>query len=120
VSKKKWRETEAILFKLAGEAAEGVEQLRGKSGTRGRPLDEVNHTQTQAVFSRFVQDDEQTRVHSNTFDRIIGSESLKESPPDDMPAIEKIKLYARSGYHLHHIGTDEDFERVWGEAFYYQ
>ena len=30
--------------------------------------------------------------------------------------MEKIKIYARSGYHLHHRGTDEDFERVWVEA----
>jgi hypothetical protein len=43
---------------------------------------------------------------------------LRETPPDNMLAIEKIKLYARSGYHLHHIGTDEDFERAWEEAFH--
>jgi hypothetical protein len=43
--------------------------------------------------------------------------SLREAPSDDVPPIDKIKLYARSGYHLHHIGTDEDFEQVWEEAF---
>jgi hypothetical protein len=50
-------------------------------------------------------------------DRIVVRISLPEVPSDDMPALEKIKLYARSGYHLHHIGMDEDFERVWSEAF---
>lgn len=49
--------------------------------------------------------------------RIMGLAPPKAAPPEDMPAIEKIKLYARSGYHLHHIGTDEDFERMWEEVF---
>jgi hypothetical protein len=34
MSKKKWREIEAALDKLSREAAEGVGQLRGKSGKR--------------------------------------------------------------------------------------
>lgn len=49
--------------------------------------------------------------------KLLGLTPMKEPPPDDMPALEQIKLYARSGYHMHHIGTDEDFERVWGETF---
>lgn len=34
-----------------------------------------------------------------------------------MPVIEKIKIYARAGYKHYYSGTDEDFERVWEEAF---
>lgn len=119
MSKKGWKETQAALDKIAAEAAEGIHQFRGKSGARARPLEDDGDadSQTQTILSRFTQDDEQARIHSETFDRVIGSEPLKASPPDDMPALEKIKLYARSGYHLHHIGTDEDFERVWEEAF---
>jgi hypothetical protein len=56
-------------------------------------------------------------AHDLMIARIMGLAPQKASPPDDMPALEKIKIYARSGYNLHHIGTDADFERVWAEAF---
>lgn len=85
--------------------------------TKNEQDDRDEQSQTRAIMSRFVQDDEQSRIHASVFDRLMGSEPLRESPPDDMPALEKIKLYARSGYHLHHIGSDENFERVWEEAF---
>lgn len=85
--------------------------------TKNEQDDGDEQSQTQAILSRFVQDDELTQVHSDTFGRIIGSAPSKASLPDDMPALDKIKLYARSGYHMHHIGTEEDFERVWAEAF---
>lgn len=74
-------------------------------------------SQTQAILNRFTLDAEQSQIHSDVFDTFMGAKPLRESPPDEMPTLEKIKLYARSGYHLHHIGTDEDFERVWSEAF---
>jgi hypothetical protein len=53
----------------------------------------------------------------HTLARIMGLIPAKEPPPEDTPPLERIKLYARSGYHMHHIGTDEDFERAWAEAF---
>lgn len=74
-------------------------------------------SQTQAILNRFTQDTEQSQIHSDVFDTFMGAKPLRSAPPDDMPAIEKIKVYARSGYHLHHIGTEADFERVWEEAF---
>ena len=53
----------------------------------------------------------------NVLAQIMGLAPPNSSPPEDMPAIDKIKLYARAGYDRYHIGTDEDFERVWAEAF---
>jgi hypothetical protein len=73
-------------------------------------------SQAQAILSRFTQDAEQSQIHSDVFDTFMGVKPLRQPPPDDMPALEKIKLYARAGYHMHHTGTDEDFERVWEEA----
>ena len=43
MSKKKWKDIETSLAKVAAEAAEGVHQLRGKSGASARPPDEDNH-----------------------------------------------------------------------------
>jgi hypothetical protein len=114
MGKKNWRETEAALLQAAGEAAEGIGQLRGKSGNRAQPFDN-----TENIIDRFdgtltPEQKERSKRHA---ERMLGKTPLRESPPNDMPALEKIKLYARSGYHLHHIGTDADFERAWGEAF---
>lgn len=111
MSKKGWRETQAAIEKVAAEAAEGIGQLRGKSGSRALPVDD-----TDDILDRLVTPEQKERS-KRYLDRLLGKTPLRETPPDDMPAIEKIKLYARSGYHLHHIGTDEDFERVWEEAF---
>ena len=43
MSKKKWKDIETSIAKVAAEAAEGVHQLRGKSGASARPPDEDNH-----------------------------------------------------------------------------
>lgn len=85
--------------------------------TAQEPGGQDKYSQTQAILSRFVQDDEQSQIHSDVFDTFMGAKPLRATLPDDMPPLEKTKLYARSGYHLHHLGTDEDFERVWEEAF---
>ena len=74
-------------------------------------------SQTRAVMSRFVQDDEQSRIHASVFDRFMGTEPLRESPPDAIPAIEKIKIFARAGFLSHYAGTPERFESIWAEAF---
>lgn len=73
------------------------------------------HEQTREILDSFTE--KRNPEHDRVYARIMGLEMQKPSPPDDMPALERIKLYARSGYNLHHIGTDEDFERVWAEAF---
>jgi hypothetical protein len=72
--------------------------------------------QTREIIDRFVDKSDASQERDRVFARLMGLEPQRPSPPDDMPAMEKIKLYARSGYHLHHIGTDEDFERMWAEA----
>lgn len=77
------------------------------SDTRGLP----------ALLDELADGADPNHAPDKTLSRIMGLTPAKEPPPDDMPALEKIKLYARSGYHLHHIGTDEDFERVWAEVF---
>ena len=71
--------------------------------------------QTREIIDRFVDKTDPNHRPDPVLSRIMGLTPAKEPPPDDMPALEKIKVYARSGYHLHHIGTDEDFERVWAE-----
>lgn len=71
--------------------------------------------QSREIIDRFVDKSDPNREH--VFARIMGLAPQYPSPPDDMPALEKIKTYARTGYHMHHIGTDEEFERVWAEAF---
>lgn len=49
--------------------------------------------------------------------QIMGITPLYPPLPPDMPAMERIKLYAREGF-LHRCdGTAEDFEQVWKEAF---
>lgn len=74
-------------------------------------------SQTQAILSRFHRDNEQGQIVSDVFDTFMGAKPLRKPLPDDMPAIERIKIYAQAGYKQYHIGTDEDFERVWEEAF---
>src|ERR1044071_3064369 len=100
-------------FKRFGEYLDKHYPVKSKNEQAG----EDAHSQTLAILNRFKQDDGQAQIHSDVFDTFMGAKPLRESPPDDMPALEKIKLYARSGYHLHHVGTDEEFERVWAEAF---
>lgn len=72
--------------------------------------------QTREIIDRFA---EKSPDHDRdlVLERIMGLAPQKDAPPEELPALEKIKIYARSGYHQHHRGTDEDFERVWAEAF---
>lgn len=73
--------------------------------------------QTREIIDRLAGKADPNHRPDPTRSRIMGLTPAKEPPPDYLPTIEKIKIYARSGYHLHHIGTDDDFERVWAEAF---
>lgn len=73
--------------------------------------------QTRELVDRISQGRDTNRKPDPVLARIMGFEPINPPPPDDMPALDKIKVYARSGYHLHHLGSDEDFERVWAEAF---
>lgn len=114
MSKKKWREINNALLQVAGEAAAGVGQLRGKSGTRAQPFDESEDIADKFDRSLTPEQKERTKRH---MDRLLGNTPLRETPPHDMPAIEKIKIYAKAGYKHYYNGTDEDFERVWEEAF---
>lgn len=74
-------------------------------------------SQTQAILSRFKHDDEQSQIHSDVFDTFMGVKPLRQPPPDDLPAIEKIKIFARAGFLSHYAGTLERFESIWAEAF---
>ncbi len=49
--------------------------------------------------------------------QIMGLAPLRDPLPDEMPALEKIKVYAREGFASGYHGTPEDFERIWHEAF---
>jgi len=49
--------------------------------------------------------------------QIMGLAPLRDPLPDEMPALEKIKVYAREGFASGYHGTPEDFERIWQEAF---
>lgn len=73
--------------------------------------------QTREILDRVAGRGDPNHDPDHVLSRIMGLVPQKPPPPADMPALEKIKLYARSGYNLHHIGTDADFERVWEEAF---
>jgi hypothetical protein len=112
MSKKKWREIEAALDKLAREAAEGVGQLRGKSGKRALPLEQDEGTskagkaegmgekspqeQSREIINRLARKGDPNHRPDPVLSRLMGRSPLREPPPDDMPALEKIKLYARS------------------------
>jgi hypothetical protein len=73
--------------------------------------------QTREILDRVAGRGDPNHDPDYVLSRIMGLVPQKPSPPDDMPPLEKIKIYARSGYHQHHLGTDDDFERVWEEAF---
>jgi hypothetical protein len=68
------------------------------------------------LYSKFDDPEVDVPVH-RAVSRLLGIESSHPSLPDDMPAIEKIKIYARTGFSYRCEGTDEDFERVWEQAF---
>lgn len=123
MNKKRRKEINANIASILKDA-EGYLTTIKANGARRRSISEwtedmSNKTpqdQTQEIIDRLVTPERQRQVDS-VFDRLVGRVPPRESPPDDMPALEKIKLYARSGYHLHHIGTDDNFERVWSDAF---
>jgi hypothetical protein len=50
--------------------------------------------------------------------KIMGLIPLHDTLPEEMPAIEKIKVYAKSGFAYRREGTEEDFERLWLLAFH--
>lgn len=85
-------------------------------GTLRRILD-TDTRRLPALLDEMADKGDPGHKPDDVISRIMGLTPQKAPPPDDMPAIEKIKVYARSGYQQHHIGTDEDFERVWEEAF---
>lgn len=89
---------------------------RGAGNSQGELKGKTQQEQMDILLDR-LETPEQRERSQRGFDILSGRIPLKETPPDDMPALKKIKIYARSGYNLHHIGTDEDFERVWEEAF---
>jgi hypothetical protein len=78
-----------------------------ESDTRGLPT----------LLDELADKADPNHAPDKTLARIMGLAPPKPPPPDDMPAMDKIKLYARAGYDRYHIGTDEDFEQVWAEAF---
>jgi hypothetical protein len=90
--------------------------LPGDRISREELIGKTPQERTDILLDRLVTPEQQERA-GRYMNRTLVRISLREKPSDDVPPIDKIKLYARSGYHLHHIGTDEDFERVWEEAF---
>ena len=69
------------------------------------------------VFNRFEQDPQREAQSADVFNKLMGLTPLDTPPPEDAPAIEKIKIYARAGFITRYAGTAEEFERVWEEAF---
>lgn len=71
---------------------------------------------TQDVINRLVTPEQRERS-KQYLDKMLGKVPLDQPPPDDMPAIEKIKIYASAGFMTRYAGTPEEFERIWAEAF---
>jgi hypothetical protein len=69
------------------------------------------------ILNHFDQDSRRERDAADVVDRLLGITPPRSPLPEDMPAMERIKIYARAGFKQYHIGTDEDFERAWAEAF---
>lgn len=72
--------------------------------------------QARDVIDRLVTPEQRERS-KRYLDKMLGRVPLDEPPPDDMPAIEKIKIYASAGFMTRYAGTPEEFERIWAEAF---
>lgn len=73
---------------------------------------------TPPVFARLNQRDPQRAAEGEAvFRQIAGIDPLDPLPPNDMPAIEKIKIFARAGFFARYAGTPEGFETIWAEAF---
>lgn len=68
-------------------------------------------------FGRFKQDPQRQADSAEVFRELVGLAPLDAPPSEDAPAIEKIKIYARAGFINRYAGTDEEFERIWEEAF---
>jgi hypothetical protein len=69
------------------------------------------------LFARFQQDPACVKDSQSVFRKIIGLDPIDEPPPEAMPAIEKIKIFARAGFIARFAGTPERFEGIWAEAF---
>lgn len=126
MSKKKWKDIEDNIAQVASEAAETIHQFRGKSGARVRPLEDNEPKRMKARKAREIPpgfadlrrgDPKRVAEHAAVVRELMGLDLIDESLPEDLPAIERIKIYARAGYKQYHVGTDADFERVWDEAF---
>ena len=73
-------------------------------------------TVSRDIFTRFNLDSRRGIEAAEVVDRLLGITPPRSPLPEDMPAMERIKIYARAGFKQYHIGTDEDFERVWEEV----
>lgn len=63
------------------------------------------------------RDPKRTAEGEAVFRQIAGIDPLDPLPPDDMPAIEKIRIFALAGFTSRYAGTPERFETIWAEAF---
>jgi hypothetical protein len=69
-------------------------------------------------FAQLHQRDPKRAAESEAvFRQIAGIDPLDPLPPEDMPALEKIKIFARAGFLARYAGTPERFESIWAEAF---
>jgi hypothetical protein len=69
-------------------------------------------------LARFLKHDPKRAADSvDVFRKLVGLDPVDAPLPDDMPATEKIKVYARAGFIARYAGTSERFESIWAEAF---
>ena len=56
-------------------------------------------------------------ITRKNLNKIMGLEPLHDPLPAEMSALDKIKIYAHEGFASGYGGNDEEFERIWREAF---
>jgi hypothetical protein len=68
-------------------------------------------------IARFDEDSPKAVETRDYIARLLGKLPQRDPLPEDMPAIERMKHYARLGFNQYHIGGAEEFERTWNEVF---
>jgi hypothetical protein len=69
------------------------------------------------ALANFAENSTRMKDTEYVLDRLFGIAPLRDPLPEDMPAIERMKHYARIGFDQYHIGGAEEFERTWNELF---
>jgi hypothetical protein len=80
-------------------------------------MSNLSEDNLQSILARFSPSPEQTATCQEAVGRILSKDSLIELLPDDMPALERIKIYASEGFAGRNKGTEEGVQKLWQEAF---